>query len=256
MLRDYLKMDLRRAFINLRFPFKCVLVSLLLLYNKNEPSDIATWMSYVGQMQLIIAAMAVASATYITSYIDERDHKYSIQLILRGNVSNYIASKLIVVFLSTVVTFLVGFWMTLSINYFRLGIPNEEALEQFRTIKSAYSEFVTDGKYELYFMACAMHLAVFAGLMALIGFVIIQFVNSRVVAYCFPMMSIYIEDIFLQRLFGWEKAATFSLKCIGINQIEMLLPGQSVVSYYFQIICYIIIIFYVCIHIAERKTNG
>ena len=47
MLLRYLKIDVRRAFGNWRFPICVIIISVLLLYNKDEPShDRAQWFAH------------------------------------------------------------------------------------------------------------------------------------------------------------------------------------------------------------------
>ena len=70
MLLRYLKIDVRRAFGNWRFPICVIIISVLLLYNKDEPADVVSWMNHVNTMQLLFIAMGIASVPYVGSYIN------------------------------------------------------------------------------------------------------------------------------------------------------------------------------------------
>lgn len=110
MLLRYLKIDVRRAFGNWRFPICVIIISVLLLYNKDEPADVVSWMNHVNTMQLLFIAMGIASVPYVGSYIDDNCHKFRIQMELRSNHREYyIISKMLVVFISTQITFILGF---------------------------------------------------------------------------------------------------------------------------------------------------
>ena len=85
MLLRYLKIDVRRAFGNWRFPICVIIISVLLLYNKDEPADVVSWMNHVNTMQLLFIAMGIASVPYVGSYIDDNCHKFRIQMELRSN---------------------------------------------------------------------------------------------------------------------------------------------------------------------------
>jgi len=55
MLLRYLKIDVRRAFGNWRFPICVIIISVLLLYNKDEPADVVSWMNHVNIFPMITA---------------------------------------------------------------------------------------------------------------------------------------------------------------------------------------------------------
>lgn len=256
MLRKYLNIDSKRAFLNWKFPVSIVMICILLFYNKNEPSDVVSWVCSVNQLQFILIAMAVASVPYVASCVDETCHKFKIQMILRGNDPNYyIISKMCTVFVSTVVTFFGGFSMALVIHYFRLGMPDQETIHEILELKVAYGTLLQKNHFVFYFIVCNLHLSVLSGFMALIGLLIIQFVNNRIAAYSFPLLFVYIQDVLAQRIMGWERGCVISLKCMGINQLEMILPGQCVESYFFQILCYSVITCYFIDYVSKRKLN-
>ena len=151
MLLRYLKIDVRRAFGNWRFPICVIIISVLLLYNKDEPADVVSWMNHVNTMQLLFIAMGIASVPYVGSYIDDNCHKFRIQMELRSNHREYyIISKMLVVFISTQITFILGFLITLQINYIRLGMPDETQWFEILDLERAYMQYLKEGRTGLY----------------------------------------------------------------------------------------------------------
>lgn len=255
MLKNYLKLDMRRAFLNWRFPVCILMVCILMLYGSGVTCVISR-LEYL-LVPLILVAMAVSSIPYAASYVEDYGHKFIIQMQIRGDSrAQYVVSRICVVFLSAFVTFAIGFMLSVVIEYFKIGLIDQESYEQAIWINPAYVNLIVKKDYVLYILAVTVHLSVMTGVMSLIGFVLGQLINNRVAAYCFPMVFIEVQDFLIQRIFGWEKGAGMTLKCLGINQISGVLPGQGVGEYYFQVICYLIIICYFINYINKRKLNG
>lgn len=255
MLRNYLKLDIRRAFFNWKFPACFVLVCILMMYGSSS-SCVIYRITFNYSIPLLLIAMAVASVPYVASYVEDSGHKFNTQMKLRGDSkSSYIASRICIVFLSSFVTFAVGFIMSVIIGYFQLGLINQDAYDQILMANSAYVSLIIKKYYILYILAVTVHLSIMAGIMSLIGIILGQLVNNRIAAYCFPLVFVEIQDFLIQRLFGWEKSAGMTLKNLGLNQLTSVLPGQGVGKYYYQVVCYMIIICYIINYVDKRKLN-
>ena len=64
---------------------------------------------------------------------------------LRSNHREYyIISKMLVVFISTQITFILGFLITLQINYIRLGMPDETQWFEILDLERAYMQYLKD----------------------------------------------------------------------------------------------------------------
>ena len=253
----YLKVDLRRAFITWKNPITIILIYVALLYNKNMETDIIGWVSSVNQVVLIVIALALASVPYASSYVEDVSHKYKRQMILRGDGNTYIYSRVIVVFLSAFVVFFVAFIIAGITFYFYLGIPDYKAdsIEHIKIAKSAYYLLILKGKYLLYFLACTIHLSCLAGIMALMGLLISQLIHNQMAVYGFPNVLIYLQDVFVQRLFGWEKGSTISLNWMGVALLDISNPGQSAFVYYTEILSYFIVLLYGIRYLNQRDWN-
>ena len=212
-------------------------------------------MNHVNTMQLLFIAMGIASVPYVGSYIDDNCHKFRIQMELRSNHREYyIISKMLVVFISTQITFILGFLITLQINYIRLGMPDETQWFEILDLERAYMQYLKEGRTGLYFAVCIFHMSVLAGFMSLLGLFVSEFVNNKIAAYTFPLLCVYVQDILMQRLLGWQRGAVISWKALGVNQLEMTLSGQQPSTFFFQICCYIFIVSY-CINYKNGRRK-
>lgn len=253
----YLKVDLRRAFVSWKFPLTIVLIFLALLYNKNMSLDVVGWISSMSQVVLIVIALALASVPYASSYIEDTSHKYKRQMILRGDGNAYIYSRIVVVFLSAFITFFLAFILAVTVFYFYLGMPDADANSVYDILagRAVYSSLVQKGAYIWYFLACTIHLSCLAGIMALMGLLISQLIHNQMAVYGFPIVFIYLQDVFVQRIFGWEKGSTISLNWMGVDLFECTNPGQSAFVYYTEILSYFIVLLYGIRYLNQRDWN-
>ena len=63
--------------------------------------------------------------------------------------------------------------------------------------------------------------------MSLLGLFVSEFVNNKIAAYTFPLLCVYVQDILMQRLLGWQRGAVISWKALGVNQLEMTLQDSN-----------------------------
>lgn len=256
MLKNYLKLDMRRAFKNWRFTTCILLVCLLMMYENHSPSVIFK-ISNNAFVPLMLVAMSVASIPFAASLVEDKSHKFNVQIRIRGDSkTSYISSRIFVVFLSAFVTFALGFILSVVIECFRKEMIDQDTFFSFSEYDFAYGSFIINKNYMIYVIAVTVHLASMAGLMSLIGIILGQLINNKMAVYCFPLVFVEVQDFLIQRIFGWEKGAGMTLKCLGINQISGILPSQGVGKYYFQVICYLIVICYFINYIDSRILNG
>ena len=106
-----------------------------------------------------------------------------------------------------------------------------------------------------FFLACTIHLSCLAGIMALMGLLISQLIHNQMAVYGFPIVFIYLQDVFVQRIFGWEKGSTISLNWMGVDLFECTNPGQSAFVYYTEILSYFIVLLYGIRYLNQRDWN-
>lgn len=250
--KDYLWMDLRRAFKNLKILVGIFGVTMALLYNDYPPSDVVAW---VGEMihtsVIIMAAFMFAIFPYATAFCEDMEYQYGMQLVLRGNSFFYVCSKLIVVFISSGFTMFLGFLITSLIIYLRYGLPVRERLDDILGVNGFYGKFILQENYMIYFLCAGLQIACLAGTLAVIGLACSLFIKNRMLVYILPITFFYIEDIMAARFWGWEAGCLFSLNGMGVQSLAVTVRGQSWQMYYIEILMILIC----CGAIMCKKTE-
>lgn len=231
----YIRVDLQRAFCTWRMPFAIIGICLFFLYN-SEKTDAVTWVSSIGSVAvLVMGALMLAIYPYGAAFCDDMEYRYDRQLMIRKGSFSYVCSKMLAVFVSSAAAMFAGFFIPVLILMYKYGAPNEDAVEMLVDCQGWYCQFVVQGQYIRYFICAGLQIASLAGTLAVIGLTCSLFVRNRMLVYILPIAIMYIEDIMVQRFWGWEKGSTFSLRSMGITTLEVPLKGQSWQLYYFEI---------------------
>jgi hypothetical protein len=248
----YLQIDMQRAFSGGEFPLAIIIIALALNYNALNWGSAVEVARFIYSSVFVDFAMAVAVIPYGASYIDDEKHKYRSQMILRGNSNFYIASRIITVFLSSFVTFLLGYMIFIGYNILKLGICNEYSAGNMTGGNGAYLNLYLGGHYYLYVLMCGVHIACMAGLMGLLGMLAAQVVKSSIAVCIFPVVFVSLQNIAVQRIFGGIMSYKYSLRRLSLDMLSSISDGNSELRYYFIVACYTAVLSYV-IGILNRE---
>lgn len=234
---NYLKIDLQRAFGTWRFVIGVIGVCFALLYNSFGSLSVIGWLCNISGNAVLIMAMFVFSGyPYAGVFCEDLEHHFDRQMIIRGDIFPYTCSKIAVVFMSAAVTALVGFLITVLVITLELGIPEEEVINScLDNCYSLYRQLALERRFILFTLCTGAHLAALSGVLAVIGLLCSLFIKNRMLVYIMPVAFLYIEDILIQRLMGWERGSLFSLNCMGVTSLGMALETHSWQIYYFEI---------------------
>ena len=212
-------------------------VCISLLYNSDGTSDVLSWLHNIsGNAILIMAALVFAIYPYAGTFCEDMEYCYDRQMVLRGSAVAYTLSKIITVFLSAVFAMFSGFLLATLFLIVRYGFPDAETVQGvMENCGSLYSPLLLDRHYILFAFCIDLHLSFLAGIMAVIGLMCSLFVKNRMLVYILPVSFLYIEDILIQRLLGWEQGSLFSLNCMGITTLGTSLETHTWQLYYFEI---------------------
>lgn len=233
----YVWMDIRRAFCIRKMPVSVVGICLAFSYSSYEPEDVVSWVSNLDIVAvLVMAVLLFAIYPYATAFCEDQEYRYDMQMILRGNSFSYASSKLVVVFLSSATTMLMGFFLTVFRLYLKYGLPDSETLEAIYICQGNYYKLLMQEQYILYFICAGLQLAGLAGTLAVVGLMGSLFIQNRMLVYILPIAFLYIEDIVVQRFFGWEQGSAFSLKSMAITTLNIRPSGQGWELYYIELL--------------------
>ena len=235
-LRDYIRIDLQRAFGNPKFLGGVLGVCIVLLYNNYIPAAMIGWISEMTSISaLSIAAFLFASYPFATSFCEDKEFRYDMQVILRGNSMCYVCSRLFVVFLSSFFTMLAGFLFAAFFIYLKYGLTSQSAIDNISSGQGHYYQFAVQGNEILYTLCAGLQIGSLAGSLAVVGLICSLFIRNRMLVYILPSAMLYIEDILVQRFWGWKVGSVFSLRSMGIATLQFTVEGQSWQLYYFEI---------------------
>ena len=233
----YLKIDMQRAFGTWKMGVASMGVCISLLYNSSGSLNVLQWINNVaGNAILIMAALVFAIYPYAGTFCEDMEYCYDRQMVLRGSTASYTLSKIIAVFLSAVFAMFSGFLLAVLFLVVRYGLPDAETVQVvMENCKSLYFPLLLDRHFILFAFCTDLHLSFLAGILAVLGLMCSLFVKNRMLVYILPVAFLYIEDILVQRMLGWERGSLFSLNCMGITALGTSLETHTWQLYYFEI---------------------
>lgn len=233
-LKDYIWIDLQRVFGNSKLLVGVFGVCIVFLYNNYIPDAMIGWVSEITSISaLSMVAFLFASYPYATAFCEDREFRYDMQMTLRGNSFSYACARLIVVFLISVFTMLMGFFLAAFFICLKYGLTSQSAIDNMSS--GHYYQLAVQGHDMLYILCAGLQIGSLAGALAVIGLTCSLFVRNRMLVYILPVALLYVEDILVQRLLGWEVGSIFSLRSMGIATLQFTVKGQSWQLYYFEI---------------------
>ncbi|MDE6759852.1 MAG: hypothetical protein K2J90_04125 [Lachnospiraceae bacterium] len=252
----YLNIDMSRAFGSWKIAVGSLGVCLTLLYNSSGAVSVLGWLSNIaGNAVLIMAALIFSVYPYAAAFCDDMEYCYDRQMVLRGSAASYSLSKMTAVFLSAAFTMFSGFVLAVLFLLVRYGLPDAEFVQQvLDNCVSLYKPLLVSRYFLLFAFCIGIHLAVLAGTLAVIGLMCSLFVKNRMLVYILPVAFLYIEDILVQRMMGWELGSLFSLNCMGVTVLGSSLKIHTWQLYYLEIFLLLLFIGAVICIIYRRKV--
>lgn len=244
-LCGYIKIDLQRALLNIRCVITSCIIAFALVYNAQGYGSAVEMARFMYTSVFGVFAMSIAVIPYAASYIDDKQNRYKDQMVLRGTLDRYIISRIITVFMSAFMTFLIGYELYMLYMISKVGVYNPEADVNMIGADGAYLNLYLDGNYHLYILMCGVHLAAMAGLMGIMGLLAAQIFNNRMAVCIFPAIVVSLQDIAVQRFWGILQAERYSLRQLSFGMLAYMEEGNSELRYYFIIACYMAVFVYV-----------
>lgn len=232
----YLNIDMQRAFGTWKMGIASMGVCISLLYSSSGASDVLQWVNNISQNAvLIMVALIFAIYSYAGTLCEDMEYCYDRQMVLRGSTMAYSFSKIVTVFFSAVFAMFSGFLLAILFLIVRYGLPNAETVQNvMENCTSLYFPLLLDRHFMLFAFCINLHLSFLAGTLAVFGLMCSLFVKNRMLVYILPVALMYIEDIFIQRMLGWEQGSLFSLNCMGITTLGSSLETHTWQLYYFE----------------------
>lgn len=199
---SYLLCDLKRSICNVKFIISILLTTGILLLATLEGISLDTDVLYVFSLVMYgMPAMIIlvsGSLAYADSFCEDIEHRYILHFVLRGNVKNYVLSKIIAIFSVTTLSITLGIFLFASILHLKLEWADTSSLQYDYIIHSGGLRFFLFHKlYALYYLAYGIQYGVLAGILALWASYLSIFIPNRMLVLSAPMLIYYFVDFVL-----------------------------------------------------------
>ncbi len=254
----YLKIDMERALCSWKLLVAGMGVCVGLAY-ESYMNGVLHWMCMnISSSTMIMAAFIFVLYPYGGSLCEDTEYCYDRQMVLRGSVTSYILSKITAAFLSAALTALLGFYFAVLFLWGKDGFPNmgllcDSNMDMYS--HNPYFSILLDGNYFLFTLCMGLHISCLAGILGVVGLLCSLFVKNPMLVYILPVAFMYVTDILIERLFGWQLGCLISIKYMGVGMLGGSVEGQSLQLYCFEIVL-LLVLFGSVINLVYRKKVG
>lgn len=195
---NYLKMDLKRVIKGYRIYFSVLGVMAALFYALEyrglRPSVMESFFSAVTLSGITLTYM-FCSLPYAFCFCEDLEHNYIRYEVIRGNLLRYVAAKAGVVYLSSVMSLLLGSWLFLFICRIKLPWVIEGRTDLGVLLAGTYSSWLVQEHYFIYCTLYALQLGLLAGMLSVISSFLSLFISNKVMVIAAPVCiyQIWIE---------------------------------------------------------------
>lgn len=240
--KGYLYTDTKRILLKPNIYISVVCVALSLLFSLEEdglqPQGVAY--TYIRSINMtgVLVAYAFCTWSFGLSLYEDLEKKYILYQLSRGDLKKYVVSKTSMIFLSSLLTMVLG--SVLFVLACRCQIPwNDEAINGLNAFYyGAFGSLLREKHYFRYCLLCSVFQGMRAGILSLWAAVFSTIISSKIMVLALPILmyqiliaytgkwyGINIFDIYYVKVFedDWKMAVMLILICI-----VMLVSGGTV----------------------------
>lgn len=258
-LYNYIKIDLYRAFCSWRFVVGVLGVFFTLVIAtfqsiKSYVSVIHIYYIIVYGMPFIIT-LIFSTLPYAGCFCDDFENKYISIQIIRGKASQYVFSKIVVIFISSIITITLGTF--LYVCFLRCLAPwvSNESIYEYALTSGGFRTILKRGYFIIYYILFGMQFGILAGILSMIASYISLYIYNRLLVLSLPIMSFYFIDYFINLIFG---EGTYNLNAVFSGSMNIW--DNDLYSFLFALIIGILslIIIYILTYRKIERTieNG
>lgn len=240
--KGFLYTDTKRIFLkpNIYISIVCVALSLLFSLEEDGLQSQGAVYTYLRSLNMtgVLVAYAFCTWSFGLSLCEDMEKKYILYQLSRGDLKKYVVSKTIVIFLSSLLTMVLG--SILFLFACRCRIPwNDETLDGLSAFcYGTFDSLIREKHYFCYCLLCSVFQGMRAGILSLWAAVFSTIISSKIMVLALPILmyqiliaynrkwyGINIFDIYYVKIFedDWKMAVLLILICI-----VMLVSGGTV----------------------------
>ena len=188
----YIVSDLKRLLKSYEFYFSFLGVAAVLFFSLEDVgiSDAGVVFTYVfaTDMTGMMLAYVFCAWPFATVLCEDMEKKYVRYAVVRGSLKDYVISKVVIIYSSSVFSMIIGtvFFLCIcraKVPWVDLNIDNLSTL-----MAGNYKEMLSGGHYFLYCILFALQLGFFAGTLSVVSAFLSTYISNKVTVLVFPVL--------------------------------------------------------------------
>ena len=241
-LRKYLCMDSSRAFISWNFLISIIGMVCILIWGSDKDSIMdgniirQIWFSTYGVQFLII--MLMGAIPYAGAMCEDMEYGYIRQLVLRGNLLSYCISKAVTIFMSALMSFVLGiiiFVIILKRQNDWFDITDYVCIAAARS--GSFRVCIANEQYFTYIVLFAVQLGMLIGLLAILSAYISLYISNKLLVLSIPIMAYYFITQYIVEMFPKSKYTNINMIYTGTANIF----DNDILSFLYTIVVTVIL---------------
>lgn len=193
METKYFLTDIRRLFKEYRFYLSIIGVTLSLLFSLESfgiinNNVVSTYMMST-ELSGIMVAYVFCAFPYALSLCESMEQKYIRYEVVRGNLKRFVISKVVVIYLSSMITMIAGTILFVLIIRWKVPWVDMKTDSQGISLAGQYSCFMVQGNYFLYCVVYAAYLGMLAGTMSVLAAFVSMYISNKVTVLAVPLLA-------------------------------------------------------------------
>lgn len=234
-LLQYLKMDFYRSLFSWQFLigiFGVVCIMFLAIFENNQ---LDTSVLYVYAMVVyglpFMTVHIMCAFPYATSFCEDWENKYFHLEVVRGKLGYYICSKVVVIFLTSVLTLVIGSMIFVCVlHLFLPWIMQQDSIYMGYLETGGLTQFLRSQNFILFFLLSSVQYGLLSGILALLASYVSLFISNKLLILAVPAIGYYFIENFMSVLLGKN---TFDLILLFDSSYSLF--SNDLLSYIFSV---------------------
>lgn len=201
-----------------------------------------------------LLTMPFCAFSYADCFCDDLETKYINASLIRGGLKRYAFSKVIVTFISSVVTMIMGNCIYVLILHIRYPwYVGEESTYTTLINSGGFRYFLNNGQWMLYFSLVALQLGLLAGILSVFASYISLYISNKLLVISVPLIGYYLLYYYVSALAG--DVVWFDLKCIFDATYGMKVCDNDLLAFLYAVFVAVVVVggLYVAIYRKIRR---
>lgn len=143
---------------------------------------------YATEMSGMMIAYVFCAFSYATSLCDDMEYKYMYYQTVRGSLKRYVLSKVSVIYLTSIITMILGSMMFILVYRTQGPWVDLELNDMKIYMVGVYSGLLKEGHYILYCIFYALQLGFLAGILSVFAAFLSLYITNKMTVLVLPVL--------------------------------------------------------------------